>query len=193
MAPSRRLSPTTGAIPAGTFDRPSSTELRLDRREEVSVYGSSPALVPRGFFNTTRFILVFSSGQHRRRDRSGHDIGYRATVAANSICVEVPILTKRDCRAWPRTSRSRPDLYVAAFHDLGTGAKELYYSAATIKRVTGVPRVGFNAFWLRGTPRTLQSRHELGYTYYIDDASRDEPFLVNVRNKLFAVAPTRST
>src|SRR5258707_15218156 len=62
-------------------------------------------------------------------------------------------------------------------------------SASTIERVTGVRPVGFNAFWLRGTPHTLQILQELGYTYYIDDVSRDEPFLVNVRSKPFAVVP----
>jgi peptidoglycan/xylan/chitin deacetylase (PgdA/CDA1 family) len=62
-------------------------------------------------------------------------------------------------------------------------------SAATIERLTGVRSVGFNAFWLWGTPHTLQILHDLGYTYYIDDVSRDEPFLVNVRNKPFAVVP----
>src|SRR5437868_285245 len=62
-------------------------------------------------------------------------------------------------------------------------------SAATIERVTGVRPVGFNAFWLRGTPQTLEILQELGYTYYIDDVSRDEPFVVNVRNKPFAVVP----
>src|ERR1700689_502787 len=62
-------------------------------------------------------------------------------------------------------------------------------SAATIERATGVRPVGFNAFWLRGAAQTLQILQELGYTYYIDDVSRDEPFLVNVRNKPFAVVP----
>jgi len=62
-------------------------------------------------------------------------------------------------------------------------------SATTIERVTGVRPVGFNAFWLRGTPRTLEILQELGYTYHIDDVSRDEPFLVNVRSKPFAVVP----
>ena len=62
-------------------------------------------------------------------------------------------------------------------------------SAATIERVTGVRPFAFNAFWLRGTPQTLQILQELGYTYFIDDVSRDEPFLVNVRNKPFAVVP----
>src|SRR5260370_3579073 len=49
-------------------------------------------------------------------------------------------------------------------------------SAATIERVTGVRPVGFNAFWLRGAPHTLQVLQELGHTYYIHDVSRDEPF-----------------
>src|SRR5712671_6766891 len=62
-------------------------------------------------------------------------------------------------------------------------------SAATIEQVTGVRPVGFNAFGLQGTAQTLQILQELGYTYYIDDVSRDEPFLVNVRNKPFAVVP----
>jgi peptidoglycan/xylan/chitin deacetylase (PgdA/CDA1 family) len=62
-------------------------------------------------------------------------------------------------------------------------------AATTIERATGVRPAGFNAFWLRGTPQTLQILQELGYTYYIDDVSRDEPFLVNVRNKPFAVVP----
>jgi peptidoglycan/xylan/chitin deacetylase (PgdA/CDA1 family) len=59
-------------------------------------------------------------------------------------------------------------------------------SAATIERVTGVRPVGFNAFWLRGTPQTLQILQELGYTYYIDDVSRDEPFLVNYERRYFS-------
>src|SRR5437879_1982850 len=62
-------------------------------------------------------------------------------------------------------------------------------SASTIERVTGVRTVGFNAFFLRGPLQTLQILHALGYTYSIDTVSRDEPFLVNVRNKPFAVVP----
>src|SRR5437763_16987844 len=62
-------------------------------------------------------------------------------------------------------------------------------SGATIERVTGVRPAGFNAFWLRGTTQTRQILQELGYNYYIDDVSRDEPFLVNVRNKPSAVVP----
>ena len=62
-------------------------------------------------------------------------------------------------------------------------------SIASIKRATGTRPVGFNAFWLRGTPHTLEILQELGFIYHIDDVSRDEPFLINVKGKPFAVVP----
>jgi peptidoglycan/xylan/chitin deacetylase (PgdA/CDA1 family) len=62
-------------------------------------------------------------------------------------------------------------------------------SIESIDRATGTKPVGFNAFWLRGTPRTLEILQELGFMYYIDDVSRDEPFLIDVKGKSFAVVP----
>jgi peptidoglycan/xylan/chitin deacetylase (PgdA/CDA1 family) len=62
-------------------------------------------------------------------------------------------------------------------------------SIKTIETATSTRPVGFNAFWLRGTPRTLEILQDLGFIYHIDDISRDEPFLVAVRNKPFAVVP----
>ncbi|MDE1178282.1 MAG: polysaccharide deacetylase family protein [Edaphobacter sp.] len=62
-------------------------------------------------------------------------------------------------------------------------------SIDSIHRATGMRPRGFNAFWLRSTPHTLSILRSLGFTYYIDDVSRDEPFLVNVDNKPFAVVP----
>jgi peptidoglycan/xylan/chitin deacetylase (PgdA/CDA1 family) len=62
-------------------------------------------------------------------------------------------------------------------------------SIASIVRATGTRPLGFNAFWLRGTPQTLEILQSLGFIYHIDDVSRDEPFLVNVRDKPFAVVP----
>ncbi|RKG99907.1 polysaccharide deacetylase family protein [Corallococcus carmarthensis] len=58
-----------------------------------------------------------------------------------------------------------------------------------IQRATGQTPVGFNAFWMRGTPRTLEILQDLGFLYHIDDVSRDEPFVVDVRGKPFAVVP----
>src|ERR1700720_1667083 len=62
-------------------------------------------------------------------------------------------------------------------------------SIDTIQRVTGTRPIGFNAFWLRGTPNTLGILQELGFIYHIDDISRDEPFTVAVNDKPFAVVP----
>jgi peptidoglycan/xylan/chitin deacetylase (PgdA/CDA1 family) len=62
-------------------------------------------------------------------------------------------------------------------------------SIASIERATSTRPLGFNAFWLRGTPHTLAILQELGFLYHIDDVSRDEPFLVNVKGKPFAVVP----
>ena len=63
------------------------------------------------------------------------------------------------------------------------------HSIASIERATGTRPLGFNAFWLRGTSHTLEILQELGFIYYIDDVSRDEPFLINVKGKPFAVVP----
>ncbi len=62
-------------------------------------------------------------------------------------------------------------------------------SIKTLETATSTRPVGFNAFWLRGTPRTLEILQDLGFIYHIDDISRDEPFLVPVRNKPFVVVP----
>jgi peptidoglycan/xylan/chitin deacetylase (PgdA/CDA1 family) len=62
-------------------------------------------------------------------------------------------------------------------------------SVASIERATGTRPLGFNAFWLRGTPHTLEILQELGFIYHIDDVSRDEPFLISVKGKPFAVVP----
>ncbi len=62
-------------------------------------------------------------------------------------------------------------------------------SIESIQRATGTRPVGFNAFWLRGTPHTLEILQSLGFTYHIDDVSRDEPFLISVRDKPFVVVP----
>lgn len=62
-------------------------------------------------------------------------------------------------------------------------------SIRTIEQATGTRPVGFNAFWLRGTPHTLGILQELGFLYHIDDISRDEPFIVPVNGRPFVVVP----
>lgn len=61
--------------------------------------------------------------------------------------------------------------------------------ADAIKSVTGVIPVGYNANWLRRGVNTLNILQELGFRYHIDDLSRDEPFIIQVNGKDFAVVP----
>lgn len=59
----------------------------------------------------------------------------------------------------------------------------------SIERATGVRPVGYNGAAMRGTVNTLKILQELGFTYHIDDVSRDEPFVIPVRERDFAVVP----
>jgi len=61
--------------------------------------------------------------------------------------------------------------------------------ADAIKKVTGFTPVGYNANWLRRGENTLKILQELGFLYHIDDLSRDEPFIIQVNQKDFAVVP----
>lgn len=65
------------------------------------------------------------------------------------------------------------------------------YSAniAAIEKATKTRPVGFNAFALRNSANTLKILQSLGFIYYIDDTSRDEPFTIDVAGKPFAVVP----
>lgn len=58
-----------------------------------------------------------------------------------------------------------------------------------VLKATGTRPVGFNAFWLRGTPRTLEILQSLGFTYHIDDLSSDEPMTTPINGKPFAIVP----
>jgi peptidoglycan/xylan/chitin deacetylase (PgdA/CDA1 family) len=70
-----------------------------------------------------------------------------------------------------------------------TEKKFIKDGAEAIKKVTGFEPVGYNANWLRRGTNTLEILQELGFKYHIDDLSRDEPFLLNVRGNDFAVVP----
>lgn len=63
----------------------------------------------------------------------------------------------------------------------------------SIRRATGVAPTGYNGAAMRGTINTLKILQEEGFNYHIDDVSRDEPFLIPVRGKDFAVVPYSMT
>jgi peptidoglycan/xylan/chitin deacetylase (PgdA/CDA1 family) len=58
-----------------------------------------------------------------------------------------------------------------------------------IEQATGKKPVGYNAPGLRGTVNTLEILQALGFTYHIDDVSRDEPFIVDIKGKPFVIVP----
>lgn len=59
----------------------------------------------------------------------------------------------------------------------------------TLASVTGQRPRGFNARGLQGSRNTLSLLAELGLVYSIDDRSRDEPFIVPVDGRDFAILP----
>ena len=58
-----------------------------------------------------------------------------------------------------------------------------------INRVTGISPKGYNCPAMRGTKHTLGLLQALGFTYHIDDVSADEPFIIPVNGKDFAIVP----
>jgi peptidoglycan/xylan/chitin deacetylase (PgdA/CDA1 family) len=58
-----------------------------------------------------------------------------------------------------------------------------------VEKITGQRPRGYNCNWLRRSTNTLSVLQELGFQYHIDDLSRDEPFIVPVDGKDFAVVP----
>lgn len=60
---------------------------------------------------------------------------------------------------------------------------------ASIERVTGTRPVGWNAYWMRNSVRTLHILQQLGFKYHIDEPSRDKPFIVPLRGGEFVTVP----
>ena len=62
-------------------------------------------------------------------------------------------------------------------------------SVAAIENATGQRPVGWNAYWMRNSPRTLDILQGLGFRYHIDEPSRDEPFIVTLKGGDFVTVP----
>jgi peptidoglycan/xylan/chitin deacetylase (PgdA/CDA1 family) len=58
-----------------------------------------------------------------------------------------------------------------------------------VKKATGAPSLGYNAYWMRRSKNTLKILQDLGFIYHSDDVSRDQPYVTLVRGKPFAVVP----
>ena len=60
---------------------------------------------------------------------------------------------------------------------------------ASIVKATGQTPLGWNAYWMRNSPRTLDILQSLGFVYHIDEPSRDEPFIVPLKGGDFVTVP----
>jgi peptidoglycan/xylan/chitin deacetylase (PgdA/CDA1 family) len=59
----------------------------------------------------------------------------------------------------------------------------------SIVKATGERPVGWNAYWMRNSPRTLDILRSLGFVYHIDEPSRDEPFILKLKGGDFVTVP----
>src|SRR6195256_2388324 len=59
----------------------------------------------------------------------------------------------------------------------------------SIVKATGQTPVGWNAYWMRNSSRTLDILQSFGFLYHIDEPSRDEPFIVPLKGGDFVTVP----
>ena len=59
----------------------------------------------------------------------------------------------------------------------------------SIEHATGQTPKGWSAYWVRNSLHTLDILKELGFTYYLDEASMDEPFILPVKGGDFVTVP----
>src|SRR5258705_11442796 len=59
----------------------------------------------------------------------------------------------------------------------------------SVLKATGQRPVGWNADWMRNSPRTLDILQSLGFLYHIDEPRRDAPFIVKMKGGDFVTVP----
>jgi len=76
-------------------------------------------------------------------------------------------------------------------YTLGPDAERRFIAdgVESIEKATGQRPVGWNAYWMRNTPRTLDILQSLGFVYHIDEPSRDEPFILPLKGGDFVTVP----
>lgn len=62
-------------------------------------------------------------------------------------------------------------------------------SVESITKATGTQPIGWNAYWMRNSPRTLDILQSLGFKYHIDEPSADQPFIVKLKGGDFVTVP----
>ncbi|WP_433286580.1 polysaccharide deacetylase family protein [Pseudonocardia sp. CA-142604] len=62
-------------------------------------------------------------------------------------------------------------------------------NVASVERATGQTPKGWSAYWVRNSVNTLDILQGLGFTYHLDEPSRDEPFIVPLKHGDFVTVP----
>lgn len=62
-------------------------------------------------------------------------------------------------------------------------------SVEKIQKITGQQPIGWNAYWMRNPPRTLDILQSLGFRYHIDEPSMDKLFIVRPKGGDFVTVP----
>ena len=62
-------------------------------------------------------------------------------------------------------------------------------NVTSIERATGKTPRGWSAYWVRNSIHTLDILQSLGFTYHLDEPSRDEPFIVPLKAGDFVTVP----
>src|SRR5580704_17075986 len=75
------------------------------------------------------------------------------------------------------------------FLDPQAERKFIANSVETISKVTGEQPIGWNAYWMRNSPYTLDILQSLGFKDHIDEPSMDQPFIVKLEGGDFVTVP----
>jgi peptidoglycan/xylan/chitin deacetylase (PgdA/CDA1 family) len=79
----------------------------------------------------------------------------------------------------------------ASSYNLARGEEKKFIAdgVASVERITGQRPVGWNAHAMRNSVNTLEILQELEFIYFIDDLSRDEPFIIPLPKGEIGVVP----
>jgi peptidoglycan/xylan/chitin deacetylase (PgdA/CDA1 family) len=87
------------------------------------------------------------------------------------------------------TSRPPQNVSVPRRLRLKDGSPEARARCEIRRKVTGQQPIGWNAYWMRNSPHTLDILQSLGFKYHIDEPSMDEPFIVKLKGGDFVTVP----
>jgi peptidoglycan/xylan/chitin deacetylase (PgdA/CDA1 family) len=117
-----------------------------------------------------------------------HDIKVTAFMIGQAVDKNPALAKKVVCRGHEAAAHGRT---WSASYDLNPADERQFIidNMNSIELATGKTPKGWSAYWVRNSPHTLDILKELGFTYYLDEASMDEPFILPVKGGDFVTVP----